>query len=268
MKTLVVMPKLEHPGGVTTFYSNLRKHLDANSISYFEFWSSRDGGCLVAFFFNIIKNNLRFLSLLAFGRYTTVCINPSMGGYSIIRDSIFLLLCWLFCVRTVCFFHGWNQSFVDKLRKGRFFFLFKYVFFKNKSIVVLSEQFRIQLLDWGYEGQIHVMTTHVPDELMEKNVADRKEVEKDVFAPFNILFLSRVEEAKGIRETLQAYQIAKERRPAITLTCAGGGEELAYWKDFSAQHGIDVRGRLPVVHRQLETAVLGLADAFDHPAHP
>lgn len=74
---------------------------------------------------------------------------------------------------------------------------------------------------WGVHTPIKLSTTKVDDKMLVGfNACQRNGKIK------NILYLSRVEKAKGIYETLKTYELLKPIYPHLRLTIVGDGGEL------------------------------------------
>lgn len=233
-QTLILIPRTANWGGVTTFYRNLRPCW-GDEVVYWEYFSSRDGrGGLNAVKF-FLKNNFALIRILRRNRPDVVMVNPSMGSTALIRDGMFLLLSKLFGKKVIVFNHGWDVKFVPRL-EIRWLWLYRAVFFKADAFIVLAGEFADTLKRWGYRKPIHLATTHVADDFWHK-ASERPAFGSDVF---RILFLARVEKLKGIEEVLLAFELLRRRHPdkKITLTCAGDGLELAYWREYATKHGI------------------------------
>lgn len=193
--------------------------------------------------YNIIgsrKNNLgavilfydyvKFILLCAFKRYDLVLLNPSLGKTAIKRDALFLSISKYFNVKTVVFFHGWAAEMVAKIdeRPTSFVRLFN----KADKFIVLSEAFKMDLKKWGITKPIHLTTTKVNDVLIKNfNIEKRK-------WDFSILFLTRVENYKGIFTALAAYKLIKNKFPEANLKVAGDGSELSNAKQYVEDHNL------------------------------
>lgn len=231
-RVLIVIPALKHVGGVSNFYQNLKSHLPLHEVEYFEYLSSRDGVGV----FSIIRNYLNFIIRLFKRDVRIVCLNPSMGRYALLRDGVYSILAKILGKKTVVFFHGWNPNTVGSI-ENRWLFLFKTIYFRASSIIVLSPEYRQKLVNWGYSRPVYISTTHVPEgHLALKDLSVY--LLNDTFQEFKILFLSRVERQKGIAEALEAFNVLRKKYPFVSMDCVGGGNELAYWKNYAELNGI------------------------------
>ena len=119
-------------------------------------------------------------------------------------------------------------------------FIFKLVFFLSDCMIVLSSQFKNKLISWGYDKPIYLETTVVDEELI-KGISDelisrKYDVQNN---ETNILFLARVEKAKGIYEAVDCYNILKKKYPELSLRIAGDGFELMNVKSYVRNNSIN-----------------------------
>lgn len=99
--------------------------------------------------------------------------------------------------------------------------------------IVLASRFREDLLRWGFQGPIHVETTVVSEEILKFPALERKPAETPI-----LLFLSRIEQAKGLWELLDAYAILKQRVGSCRLVIAGNGPDLERLKSRVVELGL------------------------------
>ena len=168
-----------------------------------------------------------------------VVVNPSMDPStfrSLKRDAANLLIGRMMGRRVLCFWRGWENDCCGKAEfpggnDSRLCRIYKMA----DEHIVLSERFKQDLLRWGFKAPIHVETTVVEDQCL----AGSPVPSASGSARTNLLYLSRVEVAKGVFELLDAFKILKQRNPAYTLTIGGDGPDLealkAYAKDLELQ---------------------------------
>lgn len=166
-----------------------------------------------------------FLKKIILNRYNIILINSNLELYSVIRDSIFLLISKIFNKKVITFFHGWEHEFQKKLESG-FYGVFKKIFLKSDGIIVLSELFINRLRKWNYYGNTYFETSVIDDSLkgnINLESIRRKYIESDAI---NILFFSRLEKDKGIYELISAIGLLNTDNDLI-LNIAGFGSEYA-----------------------------------------
>jgi glycosyltransferase involved in cell wall biosynthesis len=163
--------------------------------------------------------------------YDLVHVNTSLGVNNLYRDPWFVLISKVFGKKVLVFFHGWKPESIIGVRH-RFFKLL----ISCDAVVVLAKEFELQLRDWGYKGQIYLETTVVSREV-ECLLAGA--TTRELKGVIKILFLSRIEIAKGIYEAVKAFQIIKKRTDFdIQLVIAGDGTELSGVQDYIRRHEI------------------------------
>jgi glycosyltransferase involved in cell wall biosynthesis len=161
-----------------------------------------------------------------------VVVNPSMDPStfrSLKRDAANLLIGRALGRRVLCFWRGWENDCCGKPEfpggnNSRLCRIYK----TAHEHIVLSERFKQDLLRWGFKAPIHVETTVVEDQCLAGSP-----VPPAPKARTDLLYLSRVEVAKGVFELLDAFQILKKRNPAYTLTIGGDGPDLEALKAYA-----------------------------------
>ena len=126
----------------------------------------------------------------------------------------------------VTFIHGWDLNYQKKINKSRSLknSILK-SFNKSKLIFVLANQFRKTLINWGVnKNKIQVTQTMVDDNLLS-NFDKTDILHKQKLDNINILFLSRLEEVKGIYESIKAFKILTQKYDNLHLHIAGTGKE-------------------------------------------
>ncbi|HWC59897.1 MAG TPA: glycosyltransferase [Verrucomicrobiae bacterium] len=171
-------------------------------------------------------------------RPKVVLVNPSMDPpsfRSLRRDALNVLIGRMFGRKVVVFWRGWDVSAVGLPEfPGGNKSLLARIYKMAASHIVLGERFKADLLRWEFDSPIHVETTVVPDECL----AATPEPLGPEKLRTNLLYLSRVEIAKGVFELLEAYQILKQKNPAYTLTIAGDGPDLEALKARAQEMGL------------------------------
>ena len=224
MKTLIIGSDLNGLGGVQNYY---RLVLPAfpESVEYFPVGrmsrSSRIG------LGQLIEDMRRFSKTIH--DFDVVVLNPSLCARCFFRDIPFLMLAKKHGVRTIVFFRGWRQRFEVLVERG-FMPFFKWFYTNVDAMLVLSSAFESKLRSWGYENPIYLERTVVEDSWFASDVPDRTGD-----GPLNILFLSRVEDYKGIYELADGLA----QLPSGTFTCvfAGDGSGLPAFKNYVEEKG-------------------------------
>ena len=235
MKILVNTPSMNLLGGVANHYDGLRafwtEKVQYNTIGK----RNKNGNGIFWLPWDILK----FIFKLHFFRPDVVLLNPSLGKSALTRDFIFLKIAKLFGKRVIIFMHGFNLDYAKTIDKE----WAKRNFNKASMIFVLANQFKDIMQGWGVAAPIRLTTTKVDDALLENFNPEKDKT----FNNKNILFLSRVEKAKGVYEAVDAFAILKPKVKDLTLTFVGDGSELEPLKKYVQKKGlIDIRftGRL------------------------
>lgn len=264
MKVLINTPTFNMIGGVAAFQRMLRDHMKSE-VSYFtvgprktreSFWS-----CLGRF----IGDYVRFYWALRKRKPDLVYLNPSLRDRALLRDGLFLLIAKALRKKVLVFNHGWDRDFEKILRK-RYLWLFRAVYFRSDAFVVLGTVFRDRLVQLGYDGPIYVGTTAVEDSLF-REYDGFMGAESDPGRPFNMLFLTRIEKAKGIYEALDAYRMVKRDHPQVTFTVAGDGSELDGARRYTQDHKISGITFTGYVHGDAKRRAFLSSDCYIFPSH-
>ena len=152
-------------------------------------------------------------------------LNPSLGARSFFRDGIFAKQLVRKKINFFVFFHGWDLEFEQKVTK-KYKKFFCSSFGKASKIFVLSNEFKIKLLEWGFQGEVIVETTAVDASLLNDfSIAQKLETTKKS-DKIRILFLSRLLKEKGIFETIEAFMKLHLKFSKLELIIAGDGNEF------------------------------------------
>lgn len=219
MKILINTPCLKLLGGVANHYLGLRKYWTAN-IFYNTIGkrSNNKWSGIIWYPFDICK----FVYRLLVFRPDVILLNPSLGKRALKRDLIYLRIAKLLGKKVVVFFHGFNLTFAESLDKKSASNQLN----KADGIIVLAEEFKRILQQWGVHVPIKLSTTKVDDQLLD-GVAfvPRKDVRQ-------ILFLARITKEKGIFIALRAFAELKKKYSGVRLSVVGDGAALEEAKLF------------------------------------
>jgi glycosyltransferase involved in cell wall biosynthesis len=231
-KILIHLPNL--PGGKKNYFSAIHNHFQSD-ITYFYCGSQGKKESRFAFIRRLFGDYWRFYRLLKTEGFQIVHINPSLKKKSFLRDSIFTLISCLVGVKTVVFWHGWRWDYENKVvSKIRPYFHFTYG--KADAMVVLAREFLDRIKWYGYNNPVYLETTVVEDHIMDFQGSNGQPPDKK--EKLHILFLSRVEKAKGIYELLDSFHRLQKKYPHIRLQIAGTGTELPKVRQYVAEQGI------------------------------
>ena len=238
-KTLVLIPNLSFPGGVTNYYKTLGLDADRN-ITYFTINKGKPQS-VPKTALRLLTNFSKFFFKLIKDRYRVVIVNPSLDSKSFHRDLVFIIITHLLNRKTVIFFRGWSEPYEEKIKKSKFkSFLFRISYAKAGKYLVLGNIFKKKLIAMGVPPETEfVMETTVADSsyLNELDLKDKCNSfkEKIVF-----LFLSRMEKEKGIYIAIDAYRSFLKKNPErkSCLIVAGDGPELPSVREYVSENKI------------------------------
>jgi len=233
MKVLINAPDLDRPGGVASYHKTLKPYFGCE-VEYF-IVGARDGERgFVRRAARLVGDYLRFARRLRTGPCDLVCLNPSLVPNAVIRDGLFLRLGKAAGKKVLVFFHGWDKGYEQTLR-GAKLRLFRSVFSRGDAFWVNAEEYRDCLRKFGLNAPVYVETHTVDDREFPPQAPSRRRRPED---PFHVLFLARMEKAKGIYESLDAFAALRSAHPAATLTVAGDGGERTAAQRYASERGI------------------------------
>jgi glycosyltransferase involved in cell wall biosynthesis len=238
MKVLLNAPEPENPGGVAYYYRCVRPHLPAD-VEYFVIGArARDAGSLRNWL-RMFRDYGDFIAKLRAKKYDVVHLNPSFVPKAIVRDALFLLIAKAFRTKVIVFWRGWNESFARVV--GKYLRrLFRLIYSKADAFIVLSSDFEARLAEMGIRKPIFRETTVVADEVIARiDVRSVMAKRKERGGDFHILFLSRIEESKGIYIALDTLRLLRERNLPVMMTVAGDGGEAARAQRYAERNRIE-----------------------------
>jgi glycosyltransferase involved in cell wall biosynthesis len=239
-KTLVLVPDLNTPGGVSNYYKTLK--LDTNkNVTYFPINRVKPQAAPAAIFRLLVKY-CKFSYTLLVNKFEVVVVNPSLDmGKSFHRDMVFIMISHLLNKKTIVFFRGWFDPYEEKIKKSKWkLFLFSMSYARANKYVVLGNIFKKKLLGLGVpEKTEFFIETTVADSSYLKELdlpAKYLNFEKEI----NFLFLSRIEKDKGIYLAIDAFKEFCTRFPGrnASLIIAGDGPDLPAVKSYVEEKGI------------------------------
>lgn len=224
-------------GGITNFYQTIKKYFPPNII--YQYRGSRTFPFRKNFskeFKRIFVDYFYFLFTILTKNVTLIQTTTSLNPNALCRDAIFIILSKLFRKKTVVFFRGWDIDYADKIEGQK---LFKYVFFKADSFIVLTDNAEKTLKRWGYKKNIYRGTTAVGNHLIQNLTKEsiKNKFENDS-KKIKLLYLARIEKRKGIYELIDTLQILNTIYDNIILTIAGDGREEKAIREYISKKNI------------------------------
>lgn len=241
-KVLIARDRREAGGGIFGFFEAITIHLDVE-------WRLCGVGRRHAFYQNGGKADGRFVSslrivadwlrlgfeILRF-RPNLVHLNAGLDKEerSLWREAVSVWIASMMGCRVLVFWHGWDHPAAGtaEFPGGNDGWLSR-SYRMAAAHVVLASAFREDLQRWGFQG-IHLGSTVVPESIL-----NMVETPIDRESPPTVLFLSRVERAKGLWELLEALAILRKRGVRCDLTIAGDGPDLEPLKVHASMLGLN-----------------------------
>lgn len=222
MKLLINTPDINALGGVANHYLGLIPYW-TQDVKYHTIWVKKWSKLKSPFFI------ISFIWKLLTFRPDMVLVNPSMGKAALTRDFLYLKFARCLGFEVSVFIHGFDLDYAKDTN-------WKWIssnLNRASHIIVLAQQFKDILIEHGVTTDIQLSTTKVPDDMIKDYDANSRSGEIK-----NILFLSRIEKAKGVYETIDTFAILKKKHPELTLKMVGDGSELTSLQRYVAQEGI------------------------------
>ena len=95
-----------------------------------------------------------FFLLLADNKIKIIQINPSLIPIPLIRDGVLLYIGAFFRKKIITIFHGWKKDIETILREnGLYRTLFKLTYLKSDRIIVLANDFKKALIEFGFKSE-------------------------------------------------------------------------------------------------------------------
>jgi glycosyltransferase involved in cell wall biosynthesis len=240
MKVILTVPSLGDPGGVAGLYRGVLPYLadDDVTVSPMEMGGThRSLGP-----FHPISDQLKLAVRLSREPADLLAVNPSLDPKSFLRDGLFIRQALRRKLAVVVFFHGWWAPF-ERTVEAHLMRFFRSTFGRADAILVLASAFAEKLRQWGVKAPIRLARTAVSDEMFDGFSIEGKVRRILESPPLPILFLSRLEEGKGIFETLDAMSILVKRGFDARLDIAGDGSAAEAVRQRIASRG-ELSGRV------------------------
>lgn len=224
MKLLVNTPKLKFLGGVANHYSGLKEYWTENvKYNVVGKRSAKNGSGIFWLPYDVFKFVFRLLTF----HPDVVLLNPSLGNSALKRDFIFLNIAKYLGFKVAVMIHGFDWNYVEIVDKS---WVARNL---NKTflIFVLAQAFKEELQRWGINVHIELTTTKVDNKLLK----NYNPIEIRTGKVSNILFVARIERAKGVFIAVDTYEILKKKFNKLNLIVVGDGSELNSLKRYVAE---------------------------------
>lgn len=262
-RVLMTTPSFTLIGGVSAYCRSMSAHL--KNVRFCTVGRRSLSESAAARSLRLARDLYEFVSLVRPHDIEIVHVNTSLGWKALARDSLLMVVSRMLGKKVILFIHGWDpecERFIRRYCRT----LFALVFLRADAIIVLAQSFRNTLIEFGYAKNIHIASTVVDDAVFEHLPPNRPGAERNP-SSCSLLFLGRIERAKGIFETLDAFSTLKQEYPCLALTIAGEGIDLKRARARVAQDQIrDVLFLGPVYDEQ-KRKTFEAADIYVLPSH-
>lgn len=214
MRILVNIPDLDKPGGVAALFKILKLEQHNPNVYMFrlhnKIWTVfRIPIKYMEFIFKLINTDI-------------VHLNPSLNKKSFLRDAVFAWLALLFSKKVIIYWHGWDVDYETIINKNKILkYVFQHSFLRATRTIVLGTLFEEKLRKLGYKNEIVIETNCAEN----KYIGTQKPKNISVIKPIQLLFISRLETAKGIYIAIETIRILNRERNKFKLVIAGTGSE-------------------------------------------
>lgn len=228
IKVVIVRDRPSSGGGIVNYYSTVAPHLRAK-VRFVDvgrpygYYGGDMAGLMQWTPFRLLTEWIALLAAIVTHRPDIVHINPSLDTdaqcKSLKRDAVSALIALLCRRRVLIFWRGWDGDHTDapEFPGGNEGWMAR-IYRKAAAQIVLASRFRASLQRWGVTAPVFVETTVASEEMFKAGC------ERDwKNGPLELLFLSRIEEAKGVFQLVDAYHQLKERSDRYRLVFAGDG---------------------------------------------
>jgi len=263
VRVLILSKDFNAQGGVVNFVASLMENTRAE-ITFDHLSIGRNSGSKIRNLIFPLIDSVKLARQVLKNNYDCVHINPSLNAKAVLRDGLNLVTLSIFGVKKiVVYFHGWDDTYANKIKNSVVLgFFFKRIFQRASIILVLATRFQDALLKLGFMPErVHTTTT-----MFDGRIFDG--VARQANAARSILFLSRFIREKGIYELLEAFSLLANNFPDVTLVMAGDGPERERMEHWVEAKGMVGRVKFPGYLRGKEkTQVFLNADLFVFPTY-
>ena len=210
---LIITKDAESRGGVANYFRLFFRKFDDPGIrieradigsranQYYKRWN-RPFAYLCEFITDVFAIRKRLKMNLSI---EVVQVNPSMIPLPLFRDGILVLMAKIYNRKVVVFFRGWDEKMVVRLNGNRpLLSLFCRIYKKADAVILLANEFKLQLLQWGLKAQrLHVSRTMFDGDMIQAPGPKKNPMPR-------FIFLSRISREKGAFEIVHAASRLKE----------------------------------------------------------
>ncbi len=232
-KILLTTPILLNNGGVANYFHTILAQFPKAFFHVLQVGSSGSPHN----FLNPILDQIKFRSTISHNKFSLCHLNPSLNVRSFFRDGLFAWQAKIAKIPFLVFWRGWDKAF-EKQLEARYKKFFDHTFLSAAAFIVLSLEVEEKLRQWGVRCPIYRETTIVGENLVKDADLTCRWQGDHWQNQIKILFLSRLEKAKGVFETIEAIRILIDSNFSVSLTIAGDGKAMTEAKMFAAKLGL------------------------------
>lgn len=236
MKIIINTPIISAPAGVANHYLGLRPYF-SKAVVYNQYVPMNYIQTKVPILHTPLRiltlcyDFIKFVILIIAYRLPTVLLNPSFGPRALLRDALFLKIAKILKCKVAVFIHGWDKDYLQDQLKAKD--QFSAVWKKVDAFFVLAKEFEQYLHQLGVTAPIFLTTTKVDDRMlagMDATSQKKGEIK-------NVLFLARIERAKGIFTAIDTFKLLKDKHPFLKMRVVGSGNALEEAKQYVSEKG-------------------------------
>ncbi len=221
-RILITAPHIE-TGGVASFVKSILPYF-SDAVVFRR--GKREGESWISSMFRSIFMPLNFICCILKFRPRYVIVNSSLSKSMLLRDGLLVRLSRIAGLKVLLFVHGFQkQALVNK-------FLLKHLYFKADSICVLSGEFKELLQKAGFDKSVYVKENPVSEDILNNNYPVRDSLSR-------LLFLSRIEEYKGIYIAIDTFRLLKAKYADLHFDIVGDGSVLSEVKSDVLKNKIE-----------------------------
>lgn len=243
-------------GGVSVFVKSVMPYF--SSIHVFYRGRSSQNPSITNGILSGIAMPFRFLASLYKHKPDRVIINTSLGSSLLIRDGMLVAIAKMLGKKVLLIVHGFNPAALSHN------LLLSIGYFRADAMIVLAESFKKQMIESGYKKPIYTQYNPIDERCLQYL---SQNPERDRHKLNNILFLSRIEEAKGIYIVVDAFRLIANKHKDAVLNIVGNGSELENVKKYVNDNNIRRVNILGFKEKEDKYAVLADNDMLLFPSY-
>ncbi len=249
-------------GGVSSYFRCLDGHLTSR-VRYVSIGGQKTSRTLVERT-RLLGGDLALLrAQLRDPELRVVHLNPSMVWKAFFREAIHLVAARRSGKKVLVFWHGWNEPFAERVRRGFRRMIFDRTYAHADCHIVLAARFRSQLQALGCRGPVVLESTVVADETW--GIAER--AAPGPGRPVRLLLLSRIEKEKGVYVAIDAAALLRKQGLDVHLTIAGDGSERVPAQQYVAEHHLECIDFVGYVRGEDKKRLLASTDVYLFPSN-